>query len=93
MNLPVLYRMLSTAERRAVREEYIRKQGGKCAHCATALTGKPSIPVMEARIIRQLFPPGFLKRPVHLHHDQDTGLTIGAVHSRCNAFLWQYHGE
>lgn len=31
--------------------------------------------------------------PVHLHHDHKTGLTIGAVHAKCNAVLWQYYGE
>jgi hypothetical protein len=28
-----------------------------------------------------------------LHHCHQTGLTIGAVHAKCNAVLWQYHGE
>jgi hypothetical protein len=40
-----------------------------------------------------LFPKNFLKWPVHLHHSHDTGMTIGAVHSYCNAVLWQYHNE
>ena len=31
--------------------------------------------------------------PIHLHHDHDTDLTIGAVHAYCNAILWEYHNE
>jgi hypothetical protein len=34
-----------------------------------------------------------LEDSVHLHHSHETGMTIGAVHARCNAVLWQYHGE
>lgn len=41
----------------------------------------------------KLFPPNFFKHPVHLHHDHQTGMTIGAVHNHCNAVLWQYYGE
>jgi hypothetical protein len=44
-------------------------------------------------IDRELFPPGFFNYPVHLHHSHNSGLTIGAVHSYCNAVLWHYHGE
>jgi hypothetical protein len=49
--------------------------------------------VMSKKINVDLFPPNFFKWPVHLHHDHRTGMTIGAVHCRCNAVLWQYHGE
>ena len=48
---------------------------------------------MRMYITNSLFPPNFFKWPVHLHHSHDTGMTIGAVHARCNAVLWQYHGE
>jgi hypothetical protein len=40
-----------------------------------------------------LFPKSFFKYPVHLHHCHKTGLTLGAVHHYCNAYLWQYLGE
>jgi hypothetical protein len=40
-----------------------------------------------------LFPPNFLKYPVHLQHNHDTDMTEGAVHARCNAVMWQYHGR
>jgi hypothetical protein len=93
MNLPVLYNSLSPHEKRPVREEYARLQNGKCAHCGTDLTGPPSERVMALRINYKLFPKTFFMWPVHLHHDHDTGLTIGAVHNTCNAVLWQYLGK
>jgi len=48
---------------------------------------------MSNQINENLFPPKFLNWPVHLHHDHKTGMTVGAVHSHCNAVLWQYHNE
>ena len=48
---------------------------------------------MEAKINYRLFPPGFLKNPIHLQHDHDTNMTEGAVHAKCNAVLWEYYGK
>ena len=93
MNLPVDYTKLTQREQKAVREEYVRVQGGKCSYCDKPLTDNADDIVMKAKINVKLFPIGFFKSPVHLHHSHATGLTIGAVHSRCNAALWQYHGE
>jgi hypothetical protein len=93
MELPVDYGKIPQDERRLVREEYIRIQGGKCCHCGNPLDGDATEEVMKKRIDTNLFPRDFFKWPVHLHHSHDTGMTIGAVHSRCNAVLWQYHGE
>ena len=91
--LPVDYNALTRRERRSVREEYVRRQDGKCSHCGSPLTGDPREDVLEKSIDDSLFPTDFLKWPVHLHHCHKTGMTIGAVHSYCNAVLWQYHGE
>jgi hypothetical protein len=93
MQLPVNYDKISSAQRRLVREEYVRLQEGKCCHCGQPLDGKASKEMIGKRIDRTLFPPNFFKGPVHLHHAHDTGMTIGAVHAVCNAVLWQYHGE
>lgn len=93
MALPVDYTKLTPTERREVRLEYINRQGGKCQHCGASLTGKPSREIERLPINRRLFPESFFKWPVHLHHCHDTGMTIGAVHNKCNAVLWQYHGE
>jgi hypothetical protein len=91
--LPVDYTKISPAYRRIVRHEYIRIQEGKCQYCGLKLSGGPSNKVREAEINVELFPPFFFVNPIHLHHDHKTGMTIGAVHARCNAYLWQYHGE
>lgn len=93
LDLPVNYEEITQTERRLVREEYGRRQGGLCAHCKTSLRGPPAKEILDTEINLDLFPPNFLKWPVHLHHDHDTGMTIGAVHSRCNAVLFEYHGE
>ncbi len=93
MDFPVKYDDLSNNEKRLVREEYVRRQGGKCCHCGQALDKNPCSSVRSRKIHPDLYPPGFFKYPVHLHHSHDTGLTIGAVHNYCNAVLWEYYGE
>lgn len=93
MKLPTDYNKLSIKLKKRVREDYIRLQEGKCYHCGEPLDGPPSENIMKLRIVAKWFPKGFFDWPVHLHHDHDTGMTIGAVHAKCNAVLWQYHGE
>ena len=91
--VPAIYKDLSSQKRRAVREKYITMQEGKCYYCDSMLTAPPPKKVMGYKITTSKFPKSFFNYPVHLHHDHDTGLTIGAVHAFCNAVLWQYHGE
>lgn len=91
-NLPVYYDKLNTGERRAVREQYTKEQKNLCLHCKESLASWPSPSITNKSIAWEAFPVNFLKYRVHLHHSHDTGLTIGAVHSYCNAVLWQYHG-
>jgi len=93
MNLPVNYNDTHWQERKLVREEYIKRQKGLCSHCGHPLDGEPSEEILKKVIDKKLFPRNFFKWPVHLHIDHDTGMTIGAVHNKCNAVLWQYHGE
>jgi hypothetical protein len=93
IELPVAYSTLTPTARRAVREKYIRVQNGDCLHCGNALSGPASNVIMNMYINRRLFPDTFFKFPVHLHHDHNTDMTLGAVHCHCNAVLWQYHGE
>lgn len=90
-NLPTNYDALKTHQRREVREQYIAQQQGRCWYCDKKLGGDPRSDVQNAFIIWDLFPPGFRKHPVHLQHDHETGMTQGAVHMKCNAYLWQYH--
>lgn len=93
MNLPVNYTTLTQSQRRLVREEYIKEQNGKCAHCGNPLNEKPTEEIVMKEINYSLFPSNFFKFPIHLHHNHETGMTIGVVHARCNAVLWQYFGE
>lgn len=90
---PVDYRAMTQPERRKVREAYVKEQDGFCCHCSKPLERAPDM----SKLIRwNLFPggrDGFLRYPIHLHHNHKTGMTIGAVHAYCNAVLWQYHGE
>lgn len=84
MKLPVNYNDTHYTVRKKVREEYARRQGGKCAHCNEPLVGPPSIIVGEKVVNPDLFPSGFFKWPVHLHHNRKTGMTIDAIHNHCN---------
>ena len=93
MELPVNYDKLKQKQRREVREEYVRVQEGLCKHCQNPLTEDPTKEITGTWVKTALFPRGFFNNPVHLHHDHGTGMTIGAIHARCNAVLWQYHGE
>jgi hypothetical protein len=90
---PVDYMSLSPSERRLMRDRYVIHQGDRCHYCKNFLHEAPTEDVLRKKINMKLFPRGFLDHPVHLHHHHTTGLTIGAVHARCNAVLWQYHGE
>jgi len=74
-------------------QEYVKRQKGKCYHCSGPLDQDPPASVLKQKIDWGLFPPHFLRYPVHLHHDHYTGITKGAVHAYCNAVLWQYYGE
>lgn len=93
MKLPVNYDNLTQPERKVVRETYARRQHGLCVHCNGYLSRVPPKFIEDKWVDEKLFPRGFLTRPIHLHHNHNTGMTIGAVHARCNAVLWQYHGE
>jgi hypothetical protein len=93
VKLPVNYNELSQPHRRLVRETYVKLQDNTCYHCGGSFQIGPTTEMLKKSINLKLFPTGFLKYPIHLHHSHDTGLTIGAVHARCNAILWQYHGE
>ena len=93
MDLPINYTEATWQERREARNQYVVLQDSRCWFCGCSLTDKPSNKVQEAYLDMSLFPKGFLDYPVHLHHDHNTNLTIGAVHSKFNGYLWQYLGE
>lgn len=95
MKLPVDYTTLDwrKGEVRAVREQYAREQNGRCYWCKNPLDGKPAKEVQDAPIAWGMFPPNFQRWPVHLQHNHLTGMTEGAVHMRCNAYMFQYEGR
>lgn len=85
--------MLTMQERRKVREQYIAEQKGLCFYCKEPLSGDPNETVKAKEVNWSLFPPNFLRHPVHLQHDHETDLTEGAVHALCNAVMWEYEGR
>ena len=89
-DLPVDYTKLHWTERRDVRNQYINEQEYKCMHCGGNLFKEPPAFILNKSINWGLFPEGFLKYPIHLQHNHDTGMTEGAVHAYCNAVLWEY---
>jgi hypothetical protein len=91
--LPIDYTTLSAKARKSVREQYVKEQGNCCMYCGESLSKKAPSYVTSKQIDLSLFPPGFLKNPVHLQHDHYSGMTEGAVHAYCNAVLWQYEGK
>lgn len=94
LTIPAMYDALTWYERRMVREEYIVRQGGLCWHCSLSLSEPPDKRMMgEFPLDPRYWGPEFLKHPIHLHHDHNTGLTVGATHAYCNAVLAQYYGE
>ena len=92
-DLPVDYTKLHWSERKKVREHYVKEQSGKCYYCGGDLNKDAPKKITDKKINLQLFPINFLKHPVHLQHNHDTNMTEGAVHSYCNAVMWQYEGR
>jgi hypothetical protein len=93
MNLPINYKEADWQQRKEARLQYGRLQKNLCWHCGCDLNGSARKDIEAKPINKKLFPASMFAYPVHLHHDHDTGLTIGAVHNICNAVLWQYHGK
>ena len=93
ITLPTNYKKLAIYEVKQVRNEYIKLQNGLCYYCKKPLTDIVNYNTTGKKITIKLFPKNFFKYPIHLHHDHNTDMTIGAVHNYCNAILWEYHGE
>lgn len=92
MELPIDYSKASWQERREARLQYVAEQNNLCYHCKGELDRPPPEFIKNTSIRLVLFPHGFLDSLVHLHHCHRTDKTLGAVHARCNAILWQYYG-
>lgn len=93
IQLPTDYTKLSITDKRIVREQYIILQKNKCMYCNKSLFLSPPSSILSKPINWNLFPPNFLKHPIHLQHNHDTNMTEGVVHAYCNAVLWQYENK
>ena len=93
ITLPINYEKSDWRVRKQAREQYCEVQEWKCWYCGEDLRQSPCESVLRKNLNMRLFPKGMLDNPIHLHHNHKNGMTIGAVHARCNCVLWQYHGE
>lgn len=93
MKLPTDYTKLDWQERKAVREQYVQEQKGLCFYCKGKLDKEAPKKITNKEIVWSYFPENFLKYPIHLQHNHDTGMTEGAVHNYCNAVMWQYQNK
>ncbi len=83
-------------KKRELRDEYTRSFGGRCLYCFEKLDDEPNSFVRDsADDIEWDDSPGrkegFLKNPIHLHHDHETGLTLASIHALCNAHSWHFY--
>ena len=90
IKLPANYRGLNWQARRAVRQQYIQEQNNECFYCGGDLRKEVPTELTDIPIDWSLFPTNFLQYPEHLQHNHKTGMTEGAVHSFCNALMWNY---
>lgn len=94
IKLPVRYSTLGNPiVKNEVKRQYGRLQNHLCMWCKLSLYGEPAKEVTAKPINWNLFPPNFLKYPIHLQHNHKTDMTEGVVHAYCNAVMWQYHGR
>ena len=62
----VRYNDLSIGERIIVREQYIEDQNDLCMYCKKNIHQDPPKDILKKKINWKLFPPNFLKYPIHL---------------------------
>ena len=93
IDTPIKYSESDPHTRRLARKQYAINQDRKCWYCGELLDDEPKRCVRDKKLNMDLFPDDFLNHPIHLHHDHETDLTIGAVHAYCNGVLWQYEGK
>jgi len=91
MKKPANYTTLNKQEKREIREYYIKAQNNLCYWCNEDLNKPAPKRITDKKIDLTLFPENFLQYPIHLQHNHKTGMTEGAVHSYCNAVMWQYY--
>lgn len=93
IELPVVYDEIPSRERYIIRSMYIQEQNWNCYYCKKSLLKPAAKWVLQRKISPKIFPKNFFDSKIHLHHSHDTGMTLGAVHSYCNAVLWELEGK
>lgn len=87
------YSKMTPNDRRNLREQMARAQGDECWYCTAPLYMTPPVHIGNYKYNKRSFPPNMLKYPVHLHHDHETDICLGAVHAKCNVYMWEVEGK
>ena len=87
LELPTKYSSLSGERLSAVKEAYICLQRERCWLCGNNLWGLPKYIVENPKLMALCFNKLAEQMPYHLHHDHDTGLTLGVTHAECNIII------
>lgn len=87
------YSLMSPKQRRWLRVKMVEEQGHKCWYCGNFVYMPPPEHIANYKYNMKRFPPNMLKHPVHLHHDHKTDECLGAVHAKCNMYMWEVDGN
>lgn len=105
LTLPMPYDELrrNWRKKRFVRDAYRAFQDDACCICGGLLAPygdapkktRENLEILEAVIGKgEAINLSKLQRwPTHLHHNHETGLTVGAAHGACNIWLWISEGK
>jgi len=84
LELPIKYSSLSGERLSAVKEAYTCLQRERCWLCGNNLWDLPKYIVENPKLMGLCGNQLAEHSPLHLHHDHDTGLTLGVTHAECN---------
>lgn len=84
LELPTKYSSLSGERLAVVKEAYICLQRERCWLCGGNLYELPNHVVDNPNLIGLCSSQLAEQHPLHLHHNHDTGLTLGVAHAECN---------
>jgi hypothetical protein len=84
LDLPTKYSSLSGERKSAVISAYICLQRERCWLCGDSLYELPTFIVENPKLMALSYNELAEEHPHHLHHDHDTGLTLGVTHAECN---------
>lgn len=84
LELPTKYSSLSGERLSAVKDAYICLQRERCWLCGDNLYELPKYIVDNPNYMGLCYNQLAEQTPLHLHHNHDTGLTLGVAHAECN---------